>query len=121
MIVKAPTVTLNAVDISCYVVAVEITTETEMVDVGTFCDPGAMEAGRTTRSGVLSCLWSEAMYTALDALTDSVHELVVTPESGTTITVDVLIPSPIPFGRFEIGQRVEVDVPMILQAIPVVA
>jgi len=126
MIVKSPTVTLQdganpAVDISCYVVAVELTTETEMIDVGTFCDPGAMEAGRTTRSGTLSCLWSETMYTALDALTDTVLEMVVTPVAGTTITVDVIIPAPIPFGRFEIGQRVETDVPLILQGIPVVA
>ena len=121
MIVKNATVQLKTgatlvEDLSCHVRAVELTTAAELIETGTFCDPAAKEAGRVTRDGTLMCLWSGDLYTTLQPLEGNTYDLVVTVPDG-TITVECDIPH-IGFGRFEIGQRVEVDIPIILHEEP---
>lgn len=121
MIVKNATVKLYTgatvyKDLSCYVRAVELNTAAELIDTGTFCDPGAKESGRVTRDGTLMCRWSGDFYTDLLPLVGNTYDLKVVVPDG-TITVECVIPH-VPFGRFEVGQNVEVDVPIILNEEP---
>jgi hypothetical protein len=124
MIVKNATVVLKTgatvvEDISCYVTAVELSTSAELIDTGTFCDPASKDSGIVTREGTLMALWSGDMYTSLKPLEGTAYDLVLTVPDG-TITCEVVIPH-VPFGRYEIGQRVEVDIPLILNEEPTFA
>ena len=124
MIVKNATVKLKngatvVQDLSCYVTAVELSTSAELIDTGTFCDPASKDSGIVTREGTIMALWSGDMYTDLLPLVGNTYDLEIVVPDG-TITVECVIPH-IPFGRFEIGQRVEVDIPIILNEEPTFA
>jgi len=114
--VAAPTV----VDLSCYAVALELTGNTEEVDLGTFCAPGATDQGRTTYSAVLSLLWSPGLYALLAPHVG--HEGVLAFAPVHTLPLEFVRfatrYSSQPWGRFEIGQRVEVDLPLAVLDTP---
>jgi hypothetical protein len=115
--VDAPTA---SIDLSCYTVALEITPSTEDIDVGTFCAPTLQDQGRTTFTAVLSLLWEPALYTLLQPYIGRVGNLI----AYATGAVDKNIKFSTrfvaqPWGRFEIGQRVEVELPLAVLDTPV--
>lgn len=117
-----PPATYEVVDLSCDAVAVEIGADTENIDVGTFCAPTASDLGRTQYTGVLSGLWSPELYAKLAPHVGQVGWLALNPDQ--TITPAKFIHfrtryGALPWGRFEIGQRVEVDLALAVLDSPV--
>jgi len=108
------------VDLSCYAVALEITPNVEEVDVGTFCNPVATETGRVTYSALAALLWAPELYTLLFPHVGEPGLLSFTPDA--TVTVDYIKfntrYAALPWGRFELGQRVEVDLPLAVLDTP---
>jgi hypothetical protein len=114
--------TIN-VDLSCDAFALEITTDTETIDLGTFCNPTASDLGKTTYSAVLSLLWSNELYTKLFDHVGEVGSINFGTVAGTTpdhghITFQTKFGA-LPWGRFEIGQRVESELPLAVLSTPV--
>lgn len=110
-----------AVDLSCYAIALELTPDTEMIDIGTFCDPAATEIGRTTYSAVATLLWAPGLYDALSPHVGKELSIVFIPDASVTPQKHVAFPSryqSLPWGRFEVGQRVEVELPLAVLATP---
>lgn len=98
------------VDMSCYAIAVDISSDTETIDIGTFCNPNASELGRTTESIVVATLWEEALYTALSAHIGEEFEMQFKPNAADTKAVIARARyASLPWGRFELGQRVEAE------------
>ena len=115
LVVRQPTVVIDfagtPVDLSCYAYGVDITSDTDQVDVGTFCTPNATDNGRTTESIVVNLLWEDALYTALQPHLNEEGTLVFTPAPGVgakAIQADVRYSS-LPWGAFTLGERVEAD------------
>lgn len=105
-----PDGTPTEVDLSCYAVAVDPSSDTETIDIGTFCNPNASELGRTTESIVVAFLWEEALYDALQPHIGEEFELQFKANTGDTKAVICRARyAAMPWGRFELGQRVEVD------------
>jgi hypothetical protein len=93
---------------------VEPSADVEELDVGTFCTPNATDQGKISESIVVSLLWSEGLYDALQPYVGQTGHLVYKPVPGATakaLQADVKY-SVMPWGRFEIGARVEVDLPL---------
>ena len=112
--IEFTTPTASTVDLSCYAFAVEPSSDVEELDIGTFCTPNATDQGKVTESIVISMLWSEDLYTALQPHIGQEGHLVYKPVPGPTakaLQADVKY-STMPWGRFEIGARVEVDLPL---------
>jgi hypothetical protein len=108
------------VDLSCFTTALEITPSTEEIDVGTFCAPSLTEQGRTTYAAVVSMLWEPALYTALQPYV-GVQFLLAFAPNALVNTEYVRFNSRFaaqPWGRFEIGQRVEVELPIAVLDTP---
>ena len=106
--------TASTVDLSCYAFAVEPSSDVEELDIGTFCTPNATDQGKISESIVVSMLWSEDLYAALQPHVGQEGHLVYKPSgaAGTkALQADVKY-STMPWGRFEIGARVEVDLPL---------
>lgn len=102
------------VDVSCFLFAVELGSETEEIDVGTFCSPSATDMGRTTQTAVLSMLWEPALYEALAPHVGEQGTFEFVPDDTApteVVSFDTRYGS-VPWGRFEIGQRVEVELPL---------
>ena len=124
----APTVTLN---LSCHTVAVEITPNIEEIDVGTYCNPVGTETGRVTYSAVAALLWSPELYALLAPHVGELLHLKLSPFNYTQL-VPPGVPgdgqlyyvtfetryAALPWGRFELGQRVEVDLPLAVLTTP---
>jgi extradiol dioxygenase family protein len=105
-----PSGTPVEVDMSCHAVAVDISSDTETVDVATFCNPTASELGRTTESIVVATLWSEDLYTDLSAHLGEEFEMQFKPNAADTKAIICQARyASLPWGRFELGQRVEAD------------
>ena len=105
-----PDGTPNPVDLSCYTIAVDPSSDTESIDIGTFCNPNASELGRTTESIVVAFLWEEGLFTALQTHVGEEFEMQFKPNSADTKAVMCRARySSMPWGRFDLGQRVEVD------------
>jgi len=105
-----PDGTPQEVDVSCWTVAVDISSDTETIDIGTFCAPNASELGRTTESIVIAMLWEGALYTALEAHIGEEFELQFKPNNTDTEAIIARCRyAALPWGRFDLGQRVEVD------------
>ena len=113
LVIEYTTPTAATVDLSCYAFAVEPASDVEELDIGTFCAPSATDQGKITESIVISLLWSEDLYTALQPHIGVAGKLVYTPVAGGSkaLQADVKY-STMPWGRFEIGARVEVDLPL---------
>jgi len=108
------------IELDCDSNALEITGNTEDIDTGVFCEPGATEQGRTTYTAVLSQLWSPALYTKLAPHVGQPCVLRFYPDATDTsryITFDTRYAS-VPWGRFEVGQRVEVDLALAVLTAP---
>ncbi len=108
------------VDLSCDAIALEITPSTEEIDVGTFCNPSATEQGRTTYTAVASLLWSPALYAKLQPYV-GVQGLLAFAPDATNPTDYVRFNTRFaaqPWGRFEVGQRVEVELPLAVLETP---
>lgn len=128
-VIKNPSVTIDfdsagPVDISDHVVAVEIAPSGEVVDVGTFAAPYAQDNGRVTYSLVIAALWSEDLYVELEAMVGVDADLVITPDgnAGPTTAGSYAISGRLvnlPIGRFEAGQKVEVDLTFAVTSEPV--
>ena len=128
-VIKSPTVTVDfnsagAVDISDHVVAVELVPSGEVIDVGTFAAPYAQDNGRVTYTLTLACLWSEDLYVEVESQVGVACDLVITPDgnagpltAGSFAVSGKLVALPI--GRFEIGQKVEVDLVFAVTSAPV--
>ncbi len=109
------------VDLSCYTTALEITPSTEEIDVGTFCNPSLTDQGRTTYSAVAAFLWEPALYTALQSHIGESMLVAFAPDANDLLHY-VKFNSRYaaqPWGRFEIGQRVEVELPLAVLDTPV--
>ncbi len=103
--------TPTVVDVSCEAWALELSSETETIDVSTFCNPAATDMGKTTETAVLSLLWSEDLYTKLQPHVREEATFTYAPDANAdtaVISFDTRIGG-MPWGRFELGQRVEVD------------
>ena len=128
-IIKSPTVTVDfasagATDISAHVVAAEIVPSGEVIDVGTFATPYAQDNGRVTYSLTLACLWSEDLYVIVEDQVGVSADLVITPDgnAGPTTAGSFAVSGKLvalPIGRFEIGQKVEVDLVFAVTSAPV--
>jgi hypothetical protein len=110
------------VDISCDTVAFEITPSTEEIDVGTFCNPSATDQGRVTFTASVSMLWSVALYNKLLPHVGKTGTFASTLSTAPG-SFDKFIRfncrySAMPWGRFEIGQRVEVELPLAVLDTP---
>jgi hypothetical protein len=115
MVVKEPEVQITfgatVIDFSDSVVAVEVGSEAETVDIGTFANPKAQEIGKVTDSITMALLWSDALQVSASPYINTEGTFKFTPDSNdasayiqTTVKYGTL-----PFGRFEVGQRVESD------------
>jgi len=117
-----PVAPYTVVDLSCDAVAVEIGSDTENVDVGTFCAPTASDLGRTTYTAVLSALWSPELYAKLAPHVGQTGWLALNPDQGLTPAKFVHFRTrygALPWGRFEIGQRVDVDLALAVLDAPI--
>jgi hypothetical protein len=98
------------VDLSAFAVAVEITSEGETVDIGTFATPRATDTGKITDAITIAVLWSVDMYTALSAHVDEEGTLIFQPDADVPEAIQATVKyATIPWGRFEVGARVEGD------------
>lgn len=105
-----PDATPTETDMSCYAVAVDISSDTESIDIGTFCNPNASELGRTTESIVIALLWEDALHAALKPHLGEEFELQFKANSADTKAIIARCRyAAMPWGRFELGQRVEAD------------
>ncbi len=108
------------VELECDANALEITPSTEEIDLGVFCEPGATEQGRTTFTAVLSLLWSPALYTKLAAHVGELGVIRFYPDPSDRsryVTFQTRYAAQ-PWGRFEVGQRVEVELPLAVLTTP---
>lgn len=107
------------VDLSAYVVAVEPSSEAESIDIGTFATPNATDVGKVTDAITVACLWSPEMYAALSAHIDEEGLLIFQPDADTAEAIQATVKyGTIPWGRFEVGARVEGDLVLaVLSAI----
>jgi hypothetical protein len=131
LVPRDPTVTITfgaaPVDLSPFVVAVEITSEGETIDIGTFATPRATETGKVTDAITIAVLWSAEMYAALSAHVDEEGVLLFKPDDDVPEAIQATVKyATIPWGRFEIGARVEGDLVLavlsdITYAVPPVA
>ena len=119
IIVGDPDGTPSNVDVSCYAYAVDISADTETIDIATFCAPAASELGRTTTECTIAFLWEEALMTALEPMKGQEVEIQLTLNAGDTKSLVFRGRyATLPWGRFELGQRIEVDLPVaILSAV----
>jgi hypothetical protein len=110
----------TSLDLSCYTTAFELAPETETIDIGTFCNPSASTLGRTTYTATVSLLWEPAVYTLLQPHIGETGQAVFSPDAALPlefIRFDTKYGSQ-PWGRFEIGQRVEVELPLAVLTVP---
>lgn len=99
------------VDLSPFVVAVEIQSEAETIDIGTFATPKATDTGKITDSITLAILWSAELYAALKPNVDVEGTLIFQPDADVPEAVQATVKySTLPWGRFEVGARVEADI-----------
>ncbi len=110
LFIFTPDATAVEVDVSCYAIAVDPSSDTESIDIATFCQPSATELGKTTEQLVVAFLWEPALYTALSTHVGEEFELQLKMNSADT---EALIArcryAALPWGRFELGQKTEVD------------
>lgn len=108
------------VDMQCHAWALDLTPSTEDIDTGTFCAPGATDVGRTTYTAVLAVLWSPQLILDLEPIIGLQGVFTFAPdinEPTAVIQFDTRI-SALPWGRFEVGQRVEADLPLAVLSTP---
>lgn len=130
LVVRQPTVIIDfagtAVDLSCYAYGVDIGSDVDTIDTGTFCTPNATDQGRVTETIVVNLLWEDALYALLQPhLGVEGHlEFVPSPAAGAkAIQADVKYVA-MPWGAFTLGERVEADLTLsvlspITYAVPV--
>jgi hypothetical protein len=112
----------GTVDLSCYAFAFELTPSVEEIDVGTFCVPSATETGRVTYTALIALLWEPALYTLLQPHVRQQGVLhykpspVADPTNGLSFNTRFASQ---PWGRFELGQRIEVELPLAVLSDPV--
>ena len=115
------TVPTGALLLGCYTIAFELTPSTEEIDVGTFCAPSLSDQGRTTYTAVLTLLWEPQLYADLEPHIGQLGVLTYKtepPDATRTITFQTRYAAQ-PWGRFEVGQRVEVELPLAVLTTPV--
>lgn len=108
------------VDLQCHSWALDLTSDTEEIDIGTFCAPGASDVGRTTYTAVLAVLWSPQLILDLESVIGVEGVFTFAPDinaPGAVISFNSRISS-LPWGRFEVGQRVEADMPLAVLSTP---
>ncbi len=108
------------VDLSCEARALELTPSTEELDVGTFCNPSATEQGRTTFTASATLLWSPALYAKLQPYVGVQGLLSFAPDPANPtdyIRFNTRFASQ-PWGRFEVGQAVEVELALAVLDTP---
>lgn len=111
----------TVVDLECHSWALDLTSDTEEIDIGTFCAPGATDVGRTTYAAVLAVLWSPELIADLTPIIGQEGTFTFAPDPAdptAVISFDTRI-SALPWGRFEVGQRVEADLPLAVLSTPV--
>lgn len=127
-VVKNPTLTIDfgsgATDLSAYVVAADLSSSADIIDVGTFAAPSKQDVGRPQYTFTVAFLWSEALYVALESNVDVEGAVVFTPDTtaGPTTPGSFAFNAKfgaLPLSRFAIGEKVEVDVPFAVTSDPV--
>jgi hypothetical protein len=117
LVPRNPTVKIDyagtEVDLSPFTVAVDIATSADVIDVGTFETPKATETGKVTESITLAILWSWDMYKAVQPHIGEEGELLFVPDPADTVNTAPIHATvkfaSMPWGRFEVGARVEAD------------
>jgi hypothetical protein len=114
------TAPIEDVYLTCYSTAFELTPSTEEIDVGVFCAPALSDLGRTTWTAVLFLLWEPALYAALSQHIghQGVFKLLNAAGQAGTVSFQTKFAAQ-PWGRFELGQRVEVELPLAVLSTPV--
>lgn len=108
------------VDLQCHSWALDLSSDTEEIDIGTFCAPGATDVGRTTYTAVLAVLWSPQLILDLEPIIGREGTFTFAPDinaPGDVISFNTRV-SAMPWGRFEVGQRVEADLPLAVLSTP---
>lgn len=109
------------IDLTCYCYAFELTPDLETIDVGTFCDPSRQAPGRHTWTSMLSMLWEHELHEVILTVIGKPATLVYVPDTASdtpfAIYVDTMFRTQ-PTGRFELGQRVEIEYPVPVLAAP---
>lgn len=125
LVISQPTVVIEyagtvpeTVDLTCYAYGVDVQSDTDTVDVGTFCAPNATENGRTTESIVVNLLWEDELYALLLPHLRQDGHLVFTPLPGAgakAIQADVSFAA-MPWGAFTLGERVEAELTLAVKS-----
>lgn len=108
------------VDLSCFAIALEITPNVETIDIGTFCNPSASTLGRVTYSALATLLWEPALYTVLQPHLNEQGLCAFAPDATKPLEYIKFTTrySSQPWGRFELGQRGEVELPLAVIDVP---
>jgi len=120
IIINYTTAPIEILDLGCYATAFELTPSTEDIDVGVMCAAGLTDQGRTTYSAVLVMLWEPRLYTDLQPHINHVGKfsyMTDYPDGSKVIQFNTRFAAQ-PWGRFEIGQRVEVELPLAVLETP---
>jgi len=100
----------TVIDISAYVTAVEPSSESETIDLGTFANPKATDTGRITDGVTISCLWAPELHAALAPYVNAEGTLEFKYVTSDTKAVRAGVKyGTLPWGAFSIGERVEAD------------
>src|SRR5262245_19971195 len=109
------------INLECHAIAVEIVPSSEEIDVGTFCNPTATDQGRTTYRSTITFPWSPELHLALAPHVGELGNFAMIPDQkghpNDYIQFSTRFSSP-PWGRFELGQRVEVELPIAVLTEP---
>ena len=109
-IVEDPGGTPVISDISCAVQYFDASADVEELDASTYCKPGATETGKVTNSLVIGLRWSEELYNLLEPLVGTaVNFEVLANEGDTNGAIFNIRFGAVPFGRWEVGQLIDVE------------
>ena len=107
------------IDLSCYVSAIDISSESAEVDVATFCNPSATAPGKVTDSAVFSILWSKDMYDAMKPHKDKEVLFSVKYDETDTEAIEFRGKyATLPWGYITPGERVEDDLSVAVLTSP---
>lgn len=105
----------TVVDLSAHLRTVEPTSETEIIDKRTFAAPKQRDFGAQTDGFNLGLTWSPDLYDALSPFTLTDGALVLKYSSAQTKAIRATVQfGNLPWGPFEHGTAVEVDLPLIV-------
>lgn len=127
-VVKNPELTITwasaAHNLSPYLVAVDLSSSVDIIDVGTFASPSKQDVGRPQYTMMAALIWSEGLYTMLEDHIDEEGDVKFTPDTNSGPSTAGYFSfkakyGALPLSRFAIGEKIEVDVPFAVTSNPV--